>query len=161
MKYRKLSKEELQELKTEFIQFLVANGLDAAEWKRLNDEDLDAANEMVDLFSDVVFDKALNNMKFLKHVSKHHIKYFYCLENKVMLLSIKAHDNSPLDFTQAEVLSKLASGDEVFEKGEITYSTSEKEYVKERNIEVFELMNQGSHPCSKEEFEQVYEVCKN
>jgi hypothetical protein len=160
MKYRKLSKEELQELKSEFIQFLVANGLDAAEWKRLNEEDLDAANEMVDLFSDVVFDKALKNIKFLKHVSKHHIKYFYCTEKKIVLLSISAHTNSPLDFTKAEVLNNLASGEETYEKGEITYSTSEKEYEKERNLEVFELMNQGSHPCTKEEFEKVYEVCK-
>lgn len=160
MKYRKLSKEELQELKSEFIQFLVANGLDAAEWKRLNEEDLDAANEMVDLFSDVVFDKALKSIKFLKHLSKHHIKYFYCTEKKIVLLSISAHETSPLDFTQGEVLNKLAAGAETFEKGEITYATSEKEYEKERNLEVFELMNQGSHPCSKEEFEAVYAVCK-
>ena len=160
MKYRKLSKEELDELKTEFIQFLVANGLDADEWKRLTNEDLDAANEMVDLFSDVVFDKVLKGISFLKHISQRHIKYFYCTDKKLVLLSIKAHENSPLDFTNPVVLSKLADGQESFEKGEITYSSSEKEYQKERNTEVFDLMNQGSFPFTKEEFEEVYKVCK-
>lgn len=160
MKYRRLSKEELESLEKEFIHFLITNGIDAPEWDNISKNEKDKANEMVDIFSDMVFEKALGNIKFLEHVSPKDIKYFFCSDKKMVLACIKASDQSTLDFTHSKTIHGLANGSIDLKPNELQYFSTEKDYQNQREIEVFELMQQGAEPCSKEKFENVYSLCK-
>ena len=160
MKYRRLTQEELESLKQEFIHFLIANGIDAPEWQKISDNDKEKANLMVDLFSDVVFEKALKNIKFLEHVSPKDIKYFFITDKKIILACIKASDDSSLDFTNNKTISGLAEGSIELKPGELSYFSTEKDLGEEREKEVFELMQGGAEPCPKEKFDNVYSLCR-
>lgn len=160
MKYRRLTKEELESLKQEFIHFLITNGIDAPEWQKISEKDKEKANLMVDLFSDLVFEKALKNIKFLEHVSPKDIKYFFITDKKIVLACIKASNESSLDFTNKKTITSLSEGSIDLKQGELTYFSTEKDIIKEREQEVFELMQEGAEPCLKEKFDSIYSLCR-
>ena len=66
LKYKRLSIEQLKELEKEFVDFLVVNGILAEDWLKLKETDPDKAEQMVDLFSDVVFEGILRKTDFIE-----------------------------------------------------------------------------------------------
>ena len=54
MRFRCLSKEELQELDNELIQFLIVNHVYKEDWALMNQESPNKAKELIEMFSDVV-----------------------------------------------------------------------------------------------------------
>ena len=59
MKYRCLTSEELKELEQELKHFLIANHVYTEEWAALNKKKDKRVQELIELFSDVVLEKAL------------------------------------------------------------------------------------------------------
>ena len=57
MRFRKLSKIELEALSEELIQFLVVQGIDDDLWRDINKKSPEKAEELVALFSDTVLQK--------------------------------------------------------------------------------------------------------
>ena len=55
MIFRKLTEDELEELKEEFVQYLVANGVDAELWEQLKKDEPEKSDLFVQQFSNVVF----------------------------------------------------------------------------------------------------------
>ena len=53
MKYRRLTKEQLEELHPEFINFLATQSITAEEWDTLKKEKPEVAEEEIDVFSDL------------------------------------------------------------------------------------------------------------
>ncbi len=58
-KYRSLSQEELKPLEEDFIKFLAANTVAAEDWDKIKKDDPKKAEGLVEIFSDIVWDKAL------------------------------------------------------------------------------------------------------
>jgi len=56
MKYRRLSKEQFEELHLEFINFLATQSITAEEWKKIKAEQPKVAEEEMDIFSDLVWE---------------------------------------------------------------------------------------------------------
>ena len=52
MKYRRLSKEQFEELHQEFINFLATQSITGEEWTKIKTEQLKVAEEEMDIFSD-------------------------------------------------------------------------------------------------------------
>ena len=77
VKYRRLSIEELEELEKEFIQFLAVNGIDAAKWQDLKQNQIEEANEFIDSFSDLVFGKSLEGVQYIEHRTASDYKIFF------------------------------------------------------------------------------------
>ncbi len=59
------------------------------------------------MFSDIVMEKALTNIKYLEHISPKSIKSFWFQKDKVTLVGIDADPNEQVDFTQPEGLKKV------------------------------------------------------
>jgi len=51
MKYRRLRREELEELEPQFIRFLAAQSIPAQDWSKLKVTDEKRANVLIDQFS--------------------------------------------------------------------------------------------------------------
>jgi len=66
MKYRALHKEELEGVKEEFVKFLAANSVTADDWEKLKKEENDKAEKLIDIFSDIFWDKALTKINVLE-----------------------------------------------------------------------------------------------
>ena len=66
MKYRRLSKEQFEELHKEFINFLATQSLTAEEWSKLKLEKPELASKEMDIFSDLVWESVLSKVKYLE-----------------------------------------------------------------------------------------------
>lgn len=119
-KYRLLTQEELTELEPEFIKYLILNGIDADTWKKLKLNKPDEANQIIDLFSDVVFEKVLREAEYLKLQSKATIRVIRCDKDIMSLIAINLDPNN-----QEEVY------------------TGTKKYLQNREVEIFNLLQQG------------------
>jgi hypothetical protein len=159
MKYRRLDKEELQEMETEFVRFLVANTVTGDDWIKIKAEDPERAEKLIELFSDIVFDKILSKAEYMEFKSKNDIKTFHCLPEKIKLLGIFVEGETQLDFTQnygpEQMLSLLQ-----LSKANLKMYAAEKSYTKERNLELFNMLEGGCR-ISKGALYQLLENLKD
>jgi len=138
-KYRLLTTEELNELEKEFIDFLILNGIAADDWEKMKKENSEETNVIIGLFSDVVFEGIMRKVKFLEHRTKNSVKAFQCLDKKIVLAVMDAPTNNKIDFTDSDFIQKATKN---APKGLKVY-TSEKEYSKTRELEIFEMITNG------------------
>ena len=107
MKFRRLTTEELQELEQEFIRFLAANTVTGDDWEQIKKESPQKAEGLIDIFSDIVFEKIIGQVEYLEFKMPKDYKTFYCQADKITLIGLKLSENSNLDFTQNETLERL------------------------------------------------------
>ena len=62
MKYARLTKEQLEELHPEFITFLATQSIDKKEWDEIKQNKPHIAEQEIDVFSDMIWEKALTNV---------------------------------------------------------------------------------------------------
>ena len=108
-KYRLLTHQELIEMKQDFINYLVVNGITSDEWKNLLETDKEKAQHIIDLFSDVVFEKILRGVNFVLRTSKKEIIAFHCMEETIEMCGLIAGEGLDVDFTDHEVIAALIS----------------------------------------------------
>ena len=141
MKYARLTKEQLEEMHQEFITFLATQGIDAKEWKSIKENKPKLAEEEIDIFSDLVWEKVLNKVNFLEHFSKHQMFLFKVEEFQISLIGIKV-ENPAIDLTTSDGYQWLRKNlmDE-----QVSIYTSTKAISEERNTDIFALIKQGAH----------------
>lgn len=139
MKYRKLTLDELQSLEKEFIDYLVVNTITADDWVKIKKETPQKAEQIIELFSDIVFDRVLQKTRFMEYRSKKELFTYQCLEDKIVLVGLSASPGSNVDFSDPEYIEKAVeqpdSGVKIF--------TTEKLYTKERELEIFDMLQKG------------------
>jgi len=69
MKYARLTKEQLDSLQQEFINFLATQTITGQEWQTIKKEQPQVAEQELDVFSDLVWEGALSQAKFLENIS--------------------------------------------------------------------------------------------
>jgi hypothetical protein len=67
MKYARLTKEQLEELHPEFITFLATQSIDKKEWDEIKQNKPQVAEQEIDVFSDMIWEKALTNVSHIDH----------------------------------------------------------------------------------------------
>lgn len=137
-KYRILTSEELNELEKEFVDFLVLNGITADQWVRIKNEDNPSAEDMITLFSDVVMEGVIRQIQFLEIRSKNDIKTFQCLEDKIVLVGMKC-DSPEVNFEDDKFLQQAL----IEPPRGIQIYTTEKTYKSDRQLELFEMTQNG------------------
>lgn len=139
MKYTRLTKEQLEELHPEFINFLATQTIDKKEWDDLKTNKPEIALQEIDVFSDLIWDKAITNVRFIDHFSKNHIFLFKCHDELLESLIVQTTDES-VDFFTTEGLEWL--GNNLF-TDVVTIQTGKKEVADNRNEEVFKIIQNG------------------
>ena len=139
MKYTRLTKEQLEELHPEFSNFLATQTIDKKEWDNLKANKPEIALQEIDVFSDLIWDKAITNVRFVDHFSKNHIFLFKCHDELLESLIVQTSNNE-IDFFTTEGLEWL--GNNLF-TDEVTIQTGKKEVVENRNEEVFKIIENG------------------
>ena len=105
MKYARLTKEQLEELHPEFITFLATQSIDKKEWDELKSNKPEIAEQEIDVFSDMIWERALTNVRFIDHFSKDYIFLFKCAENFVFSYVINA-SNENINFLSVDIKSE-------------------------------------------------------
>lgn len=160
MKYRILTKEELEELESEFVTFLAANGIPADDWVKIKENEPAKTRELITIFSDVVFDKILSRVHYLEHRQRDIIRIFRFGEEKVIMNGIRIEGSSAIDFTKNQdpvaliQLFKLSPGN-------LKIFTADKSYKKDRLQEIFDLMQSGAQILKDDRLFNTIEELKN
>ena len=154
MKYQQLTKEQFSELHKEFAEFLATQQIDAKEWNKIKIENPSMAEEELNIFSDVVWEEVLTKTEYLEHISENHINLFKCESDNIVRIFIKLNNNHKSFLKSADFQWFLKNPlDEDFE-----YFKAEKKYTKDRNQELFELIEMGSQISKGELFEGINQV---
>jgi uncharacterized protein DUF6495 len=157
MKYRRLNNAELVEVEKEFINFLVSNSVTGEDWVKIKAETPDRAEKLIELFSDIVFDKVLTKVEYLEFKKPKDIKIFHCLPDKIKLLGLLIEGDSALDFSQnlspAQMMELLKNSD-----AQLKLYSADKAYSKDREMELFEMMESGCLISKGELFKTLEEL---
>ena len=139
MKYTRLTKEQLEELHPEFVNFLATQSIDKKEWDELKANKPTVAEQEIDVFSDMIWDKALTNVKFIDHFSKNYIFLFKCVDANVFSYVINSTDPST-DFLSAEGINWLSEN--IFSDS-VQIQQGKKDISTGRNESLFEIIKKG------------------
>jgi len=156
MKYRRLTSDQLNEMHNEFAKFLATQKIDADKWQEIKDTNPELVQEQLDLFSDLVWEKVLNNVKYIDHIDKKQLNLFRANPETINRIVIKC-DKSDFDFRNKKDYMWFI--DNSTHKS-FSYFKGEKPYTKERNDELFEMLLKGSYISDGKLFESVNKIIR-
>jgi hypothetical protein len=142
MKYRRLTNAELAELEKDFVKFLASNHITADDWVKLKTNNTEKVESLIEIYSDIVFDKTLGQLEYLEYKSPYDIKTFHCQKEKMVLMGIAVKPESGVDFTKNDSSREMM---DVLKKTgeEIQIYTAEKGYNDNREAELFQMLESG------------------
>ena len=145
-KFRLLTIEELKELEKEFVEYLILVGIAADDWVKLKDEEPEKAENIVHLFSDVVFGKIMRKTQFLEQRKTEELKVLQCLKDRFVVIGLNAskihaspsgaHETNLLD---SEYLKKAMQ----IPPSNLEVYTTEIPYNLSREEDIFNLTKEG------------------
>lgn len=152
MQFKRLSPEDFEKLESEFIDFLVLNGIVAEDWTKIKEDSPETASKFLDSFSDVIYASTLRKMQYVEKILPQEILCFYCQPSQIVLVGVST-TNKAIDFTTLEEdnwWEKYSDDLEVF--------TQTKSYSKDRESEIFDLLEMGAKPSDGKLFTRICSV---
>ncbi len=141
MKYKRLTNEELKELQPEFVHFLAAAQITGPDWEKMKKNELSKAEELIEVFSDMVYEKILGKIRFLEYREKKTLNIFNCTDEQIILVGLRVNEHSKLDLTAENIIEKWNEN----KHDAISVVHTGRPYQKERGVEVFELLQSGCY----------------
>ena len=139
MKYSRLTKEQFEELHQEFINFLATQSVTAKEWTNLKANKPDLAEMELDVFSDLIWEGALNKAEYLEHISAKHMYLFQLGEDKMHAIVINLKND--VDITTTEGYNWLR---ENLMDDNVEFLQADKDYTDDKNLDKFKMIEQGA-----------------
>lgn len=156
MKYRLLSKEQFEELHKEFSTYLASQGIDKEMWEQTKVEKPAKVIGHLEKFSDIVWEDVLNRTSYLEHYSKDSLNLFHCKETNIERIAVQVE--------KADINLQEKAGFDWFmdnsNDASIHYFKGEKDYVTNRNEELFSLVEQGAILANNKLFEAIKALIK-
>ncbi|MDO1500290.1 DUF6495 family protein [Winogradskyella maritima] len=158
MKYARLSKEQFEELHQEFINFLATQSITADEWKDIKANTPEVAEQELDVFSDLVWEGVLGQVKYIEHFSPQQIHLFKIEETKMRLIALKLNNREEINLATREGFKWLQ---ENLMSDELELFNAEKAYTDDKNKDKFALIQQGGNITKGELFEYFDKMIQN
>ncbi|MFC0604293.1 DUF6495 family protein [Winogradskyella pulchriflava] len=152
MKYARLTKEQFEELHQEFINFLATQSITADEWEDIKKNKPEAAEQELDVFSDLVWYGVLSKVEYLEHISPNQIHLFKCKEKQMRLIALKI-ENKAIDFTTKEGFQWLRDN---LLSDSIEFYNAKKDYSDDKHLDIFKMIQSGAN-ITKGELFQYFE----
>lgn len=141
MKYARLTKEQFEELHQEFINFLAAQTITAEEWEEIKRDKPEVAEQELDVFSDLVWEGVLNQVKYLEHISPQQLMLFHISQTHIDLIAIRI-EGDQIDITTDLGYRWLQQN---LQNDAVQLYTSTKAIKEDRNADIFLLIQQGAN----------------
>jgi hypothetical protein len=156
MEYKRLSTEQFEALHEEFATFLATNSIDKKEWDLLKSNEIEKAEVLLDLFSDMVWNDVLNKNLFIEHLNPQHLFLFECIEDQMNLIFVKSEDKT-IDFSTPEGLEWMEAN---LLSESITLFQSQKKYSN-RKHDIFDLIQKGARITEGAYFKSITSFLSN
>lgn len=154
MKYTKLSKEQFEELNEEFAVFLAAQSIDAKEWTNIKENKPDLADKEMEVFSDFVWEKVLDKANYLEHFSPDSFNLFKCDQDMIERIVVKVNKEG-INLLESNDFEWLLDNSK---DPRIEYLKGKKAYNKERNDDIFDLIQKGSVVSDGKLYEAIFKM---
>ncbi|WP_041250254.1 DUF6495 family protein [Christiangramia forsetii] len=141
MKYARLTKEQLEEMHQEFINFLATQSITGDEWQKIKKDKPETAEEELDIFSDLVWEGVLNKVEYLEHFSPNQMFLFHITTATIELIAVKI-ENEAIDITTREGYQWLQTN---LMDDAVNIYTSTRAISDDRNKDIFALIKQGAN----------------
>ncbi len=126
------------------------------DWEKIKKTEAEKAEELMIIFSDLVYEKVLSKIKFLEYRDAKTLNIFNCLDDKISLVGLRVKENISLDLTAPDTFNQWANNN----SSAVNIIKSEKIYAKERGIEIFELLQSGCLITDDKLFTTLIEMVK-
>ncbi|WP_282050055.1 DUF6495 family protein [Maribacter aquivivus] len=140
MKYTRLTKEQLEELHPEFINFLATQSITGDEWDSIKKDKPKVAEEELDIFSDLVWEGVLSKVSYLENISAKQMHLFHLTDKEMKLISVKVM-NPEIDLTTPVGFDWFKRN---WQSDFVEYLTAAKAYTDDKNVDKFLLLQQGA-----------------
>tara|TARA_R110000868_G_scaffold282727_1_gene543040 strand:+ start:3787 stop:4257 length:471 start_codon:yes stop_codon:yes gene_type:complete len=140
MKYSRLTKQQLEELHQEFINFLATQSITGDEWESIKKDKPEVAEEEIDVFSDLVWEGVLAKVEYVENISAQQMHMFYLTDKEMKLISVKVM-NPEIDLTTDIGFKWFRKN---WQSDFVEYLTASKAYTEDKNLDKFTLINQGA-----------------
>ncbi|MBT8306497.1 MAG: hypothetical protein KJN85_06145 [Maribacter sp.] len=140
MKFTRLTKEQLEELHPEFINFLATQSITAEEWEKLKAGQPEVAEEELDVFSDLIWEGVLTKVTHLENVSAKQMHLFELTDKEMKLIAVKVM-NPDIDLTTKIGFNWFKKN---WQSDYVEYLTASKAYTTDKNLDKFNLIQQGA-----------------
>jgi len=148
MKYRCLTYEEFDLLKTDFSDFLYQEGISNYEWKLLQDQYSSNAIALLERYSDLTFEKVIQEVKYLEGRKKKSLYSICCFEEHMEIIGIEIPSFSSVDLTDISSIESIHAMDlsayRSFKK-QIYYNVSREHHI-------FQLIESGFYVVDERSF---------
>lgn len=148
MKYRRLSKEQFEELHTEFINFLATQSVTSTEWEKLKSKKPAVVEVKLDVFSDLVWEGVLDKVNYLENIAPQHLYLFHIKKNSIALIGLKVNIDN-VDLTTKTGFSWLRDN---LMSDHVELFDAEKEIKGDKKSSIFELIEKGAQITKGELF---------
>lgn len=144
MKYRKLDKTELEPLRDEFVNFLASNTVTAQDWENIKSEEPDKAERLIEMFSDLVFEKVLAKVRLLEIRTPHTWQFLKIMEDSVEMRGMFFENVIGFDITQIESAEDIKAFFASNPDSSIKIVNAFKNFEHSREEEVFDWIKKGA-----------------
>ncbi|TXF87568.1 hypothetical protein FUA23_18455 [Neolewinella aurantiaca] len=155
-KFRRLRRDELEEVEGQFVKFLAVNGIDAQSWQKLKEDEPGRADDFILQFSQIVFAGVIEKVKYLVHRRPNDLRTYKTDEDKIYMRGILLDGETSIDFTKTDLPPK-----EIFQRlkdEKVTpkiYSAERKYIPIGRDQDIFVIMEEGALIDDGELFETL------
>lgn len=140
MKYSRLTKEQLDEMHQEFINFLATQSITANEWETLKTEQPKVAEQELDVFSDLIWQGVLQNITYLENIAPQQMFLFKIEDHQIRVMVIKI-EQPQVDITTKEGYAWLKQN---LLADSVTIFNGKKPYSEDKLMDRFQLIQQGA-----------------
>lgn len=140
MKYRRLTKQQLEEMHKEFINFLATQSITAQEWKQIKEEKPEVAEEEIDIFSDLVWEGVLSKIEYLENISANQMHLFWLKDKEMNLIAIRVSQPG-IDLRTKDGFAWFKQN---FMGDAVEIMTAVKAYSEDKLMDRFELIEKGA-----------------
>ncbi len=150
MKYTRLTKEQLESLHQEFSMFLAAQSIDKIQWDQIKASQPDVAEQILDVFSDVVWEGVLEKAQYLESHATQQLFLFHLASENMQVIIIKTE--ASINFTTQEGRQWLQ---EHLEGEEVELLSGTRNYSAHKKQDIFQLIQQGAFISKGELYQQL------
>lgn len=157
MKYERLTREQLEELHQEFINFLATQSITTEEWDRIKKDSPQVAEDEIDVFSDLVWEGVLSRVGYLEQIGEQQMHLFRLSDREMKLISVRVM-NPEIDLRTEKGFGWFKKN---WQSDFVEYLTAAKAYSDDPNADKFELIRKGAVITKGDLFRWFDEVIEN
>ena len=151
MKYHRLSHDQLISVYKQFVIFLSSQGIDKKYWDIIKQQENEKANLLIDQFSDIVWEKIINECKFFTYSSKDQLFMFNSKKETISVIVLKCINkkiNIQTNNGWNWILKNIKDKD-------ISIYQSSRKYPEERNTYIYKYLKKGAIISDEKKFKSL------